>query len=55
MPVGTAYATWAGAGVALTAILAWVVFGERLTWTMAGGLVLIALGVALVELGGASD
>ena len=55
MRVGTAYATWAGAGVALTAVLAWVVFGERLTWTMGAGLVLIVAGVALVELGGATE
>jgi len=55
MRVGAAYATWAGAGVALTALLAWVVFGERLTWTMAAGLALIVVGVALVELGGSPE
>lgn len=55
MPVGAAYATWAGAGVALTALLGWAIFGERLTWMMIVGLVLIAGGVALIELGGRAE
>lgn len=51
MPVGVAYAVWAGVGVALTAVLARFVFDDPLTWTMAAGIVLIGAGVALVELG----
>jgi small multidrug resistance pump len=55
MPVGAAYATRAGTGVALTALLGWANFGERMTLTMILGLVLIAGGVALTELGGREE
>lgn len=51
MPVGIAYGIWAACGVALTAIGARVFFGERLTWRMAAGIVLIAIGVLVIELG----
>jgi small multidrug resistance pump len=37
--------------VALTAIGARVFFKERLTWRMGAGIVLIAIGVLLIELG----
>jgi small multidrug resistance pump len=49
MPVGVAYGIWAGAGVALVALLGRVVFGEPLTVVMALGFVLIIGGVLLVE------
>jgi small multidrug resistance pump len=52
MPVGVAYAVWAACGVVLTAVLSHFLFGEALTWVMAGGIALIGAGVALVELGG---
>jgi small multidrug resistance pump len=51
MPVGVAYGIWAACGVALTALLAAVVFGDPLTWTMGLGVVLVIGGVLLVELG----
>lgn len=51
MPIGAAYATWAAAGVVLTAILGAVLFGESIGWTAAAGFVLVAAGVVLVELG----
>ncbi|WP_291038386.1 SMR family transporter [Herbiconiux sp.] len=51
MPVGIAYGIWAACGVALTAIGARVFFKERLTWRMGAGIVLIAIGVLLIELG----
>lgn len=51
MPVGIAYGIWAASGVALTAIGARVFFKERLTWRMAAGIVLIAIGVLIIELG----
>ncbi|RXZ68259.1 DMT family transporter [Agromyces albus] len=54
MPVGIAYGIWAASGVALTAIGARVFFGERLTWRMAVGIVFIALGVFVIELGSQS-
>jgi small multidrug resistance pump len=51
MPVGIAYGIWAACGVALTAVGARVFFKERLTWRMIAGIVLIAVGVFIIELG----
>ncbi|MFK4760101.1 MULTISPECIES: DMT family transporter [unclassified Microbacterium] len=51
MPVGIAYGIWAASGVALTAVGARVFFKERLTWRMIAGIVLIAVGVFVIELG----
>lgn len=51
MPVGVAYGIWAGAGVALVALLGRLVFAEPLTVTMWVGFVLIIAGVWLVETG----
>lgn len=51
MPVGIAYGIWAASGVALTAVGARVFFKERLTWRMIAGIVLIAIGVLVIELG----
>jgi small multidrug resistance pump len=51
MPVGVAYGIWAGAGVALVALLGRVVFGEPLTGVMWAGFALIIAGVWLVEAG----
>lgn len=48
------YAIWAGVGVALTALIAWAVFGERPSIWAIAGLILITAGVALVEAGGAA-
>jgi small multidrug resistance pump len=51
MPVGIAYGIWAASGVALTAIGARIFFKERLTVRMIAGIVLIAVGVLVIELG----
>ncbi len=51
MPVGVAYGIWAAVGIALTAVLARVLFAEPLTRMMAAGIALIAVGVLVVELG----
>ncbi len=51
MPVGVAYGIWAGAGVALVALLGRVVFDEPLTAAMWVGFALIIAGVWLVETG----
>ncbi|GAB3479118.1 DMT family transporter [Amycolatopsis cihanbeyliensis] len=51
MPVGVAYGIWAASGVALTALLGRVIFREPLTLLMASGVVLIAGGVLIIELG----
>jgi small multidrug resistance pump len=51
MPVGVAYGIWAGAGVALVALLGRMVFDEPLTLVMWAGFLLIIAGVWLVESG----
>ncbi|MBA8815887.1 small multidrug resistance pump [Microbacterium halimionae] len=51
MPVGVAYGIWSACGVALTAILARILFQEPFTWVMGLGVVAIAGGVLLIELG----
>lgn len=49
--IGVAYGIWTAVGVALTAVGSKVLFDEPLTRIMVGGIVLIAAGVLLVELG----
>ncbi|WP_257160602.1 DMT family transporter [Corynebacterium cystitidis] len=51
MPLGVAYGIWTAAGVALTAVIGRIVFGERFTWVMGLGVVLVMAGVLLVETG----
>jgi len=53
MPVGVAYGVWSAAGVAITAILGRVIFKDHFSVMMAIGVALIALGVVLIEFGGA--
>jgi small multidrug resistance pump len=53
MPVGVAYGVWAAAGVAITAVLGRVIFKDHFSVVMAIGVALIAVGVVLIELGGA--
>ncbi|MEU4231213.1 SMR family transporter [Nonomuraea sp. NPDC026600] len=49
--IGVVYGIWAASGVALTAILATVIFGDPLTGVMALGIGLIIGGVLCVEIG----
>jgi small multidrug resistance pump len=51
MGIGMAYGIWAASGVALTAIASKYLFEEPFTKVMAAGIVMIAAGVLLVELG----
>jgi len=51
LPVGVAYAIWAGAGVALVALIGVAFLGDALSWVQVGGLVLVIAGVAALELG----
>lgn len=53
MPVGVAYGVWAATGVAVTAVLGRVIFKDHFSIVMAIGVALIAVGVVLIELGGA--
>ena len=52
VPLGIAYAIWAGVGVVLVAIISWLAFGEMLTWQQLVGMALVIGGVVLLELGG---
>lgn len=51
MALGLAYGVWAGIGVALVAIAGVVFFYDKFTWIQVLGLVLVAAGVAALELG----
>lgn len=50
-PVGVAYAIWAAAGIAAVAVIGALFFKEPVSWTMAGGLLLVIGGVVMLELG----
>ena len=49
MPVGIAYAIWAGVGVCLVAIVGVVVFNQRLDLAAVGGIALIVAGVVVLN------
>ncbi|MGW2276546.1 DMT family transporter [Streptomyces sp. NPDC001770] len=51
MPIGVAYGIWGASGVAVTAVLAALLFGDPLTWLMGLGVVAVAGGVLTVEIG----
>lgn len=51
VPLGVAYGVWGAGGVALTAVMSAVIFGEPLTVLMSFGIVVVIGGVLLVELG----
>jgi small multidrug resistance pump len=51
LPLGATYGIWAASGVALTALLSALLYGEALTPAMLVGIALIAAGVLCVELG----
>lgn len=49
MPVGVAYAIWSGVGVALIALIGWLVFGQALDPPAIVGMVLIVAGVVVLN------
>lgn len=51
MGLGVAYGIWGASGVALTAVLATVIFGDPLTATTGLGITLVIAGALCVELG----
>jgi small multidrug resistance pump len=50
IPVGIAYAVWAGLGIVLVACIAWIVHGQRLDAWAFVGMGLIISGVAVLNL-----
>lgn len=52
IPVGVAYAIWAGVGVALIAVIGWLVFGQRLNFATLIGILMIVSGVVVINIFG---
>ncbi|MGF2736262.1 SMR family transporter [Marinobacter sp. DUT-1] len=50
IPVGIAYAVWAGLGVLLVALIGWLAFGQRLDLPAVIGMTLIVSGVLIISL-----
>ncbi|MCG7201216.1 SMR family transporter [Marinobacter pelagius] len=50
IPVGIAYAVWAGLGVLLVALIGWLAFGQRLDLPAVIGMTLIVAGVLVISL-----
>jgi small multidrug resistance pump len=53
--VGVVYAIWSAVGTAAVALAGAALFGDRLTWTAAAGMVLIVLGVVVLVGSGATQ
>jgi small multidrug resistance pump len=49
IPVGVAYAIWSGAGVALIALIAWILYGQALDVPAVVGIALIVAGVVVLN------
>lgn len=49
MPVGIAYAVWAGVGIVLICAVSWVLYKQTLDWPALLGIGLIAAGVVLIN------
>jgi small multidrug resistance pump len=52
MPVGVAYAIWAGVGTLVVVVLGATFLGQPVSAWQAGGILLVVLGVVLINLGG---
>ena len=50
IPLGVMYAIWSGLGVALTALVGWIVYKEHLDLPAIIGMALILCGVAVIRL-----
>ncbi|ADP96722.1 SMR family transporter [Marinobacter adhaerens] len=50
IPVGVAYAIWAGMGVVLVALIGWLIYGQALDAATVIGMALIITGVAVINL-----
>ena len=49
IPIAVVYASWAGLGIFLIAVLSKFIFDQSLSWQVILGLILIILGVILVN------
>lgn len=50
IPLSFAYATWSGVGTALTALVGFLVFKEKITVQMAFGILLLIVGIVLMRI-----
>ena len=50
IPVGIAYAIWAGVGIALIACIGWMVFGQKLDAAAMVGIAMILGGVVVLNI-----
>jgi small multidrug resistance pump len=50
IPVGVAYAIWSGAGIALIALIAWVLYAQALDLPAIIGMSLIVAGIVVLNL-----
>ena len=50
IPVGIAYAVWAGMGIVMVSIAALVIYGQKLDGPAIAGMALIVLGVVVIQL-----
>jgi small multidrug resistance pump len=49
IPVGIAYAVWAGVGIVLICAVSWVLYKQTLDWPAVIGIGLIAAGVVMIN------
>ncbi len=49
IPIGIAYAIWAGLGIVLIAVVGWWAFGQKLDMAAVLGMVLIIIGVLVIN------
>jgi small multidrug resistance pump len=49
IPIGIAYALWAGVGIVLICAVSWVLYKQTLDWPAILGIGLIAAGVVLIN------
>lgn len=49
-PIGPAYAIWSGVGIALSAVIGWVIWHEALSPAQIAGMILITIGAVMVVL-----
>lgn len=50
IPVGVAYAIWSGLGVVLIALVAWILYGQKLDAPALLGMLLIVAGVVIMNM-----
>lgn len=50
IPVGIAYAIWAGLGIVLISLAGWIFFGQKLDLASVLGMILIIAGVMVINL-----